>query len=123
SFCRQPLSPMFRRQTPTDFHARRVMRFKLRNLQANEPYERATSPKLRCPKAESMLVEMSLIPSSMASLSSCATGPRRNSITRASAFIRANGSLSESRQEHRVRRSVEKCGIREIGKHTLRTLG
>src|SRR6516225_3987393 len=59
SFCRQPLSPMLRRQTPTDFHARRVMRFKLRNLQANEPYEHATSPKLRCPKAESMLLEMS----------------------------------------------------------------
>jgi hypothetical protein len=34
------------------------MRFKLRNLQANEPDEHATSPKLRCPKAESMPLEM-----------------------------------------------------------------
>jgi hypothetical protein len=51
---------MLRRQTPTDFYARRVMRLNLRNLQANEPYERAISPKLRCPKAESVLFEMSV---------------------------------------------------------------
>jgi hypothetical protein len=34
------------------------VRFKLRNLQANEPGEQAISPKLHCPKAESMLLEM-----------------------------------------------------------------
>jgi hypothetical protein len=58
SFCRQPLSPILRRQTSTDFYARRVVRFKLRNLQANEPDKQAISPKLRWPKAESILPEM-----------------------------------------------------------------